>query len=194
LLPKLIIGLGNPGSEYKNTRHNAGFIAVDFLSRQWKASFKESAYDALLARTKIDSEDVILAKPLTYMNLSGKAVRPLFKKYGGKVEDLLIIYDDLDLKLGQIRFRKKGKSGGHHGMASVIAALGREDIPRLKIGIGRPSADVDPIDYVLSPFSRQEWEIIENLLPAMEEGIKCFIKEGIEEAMNLYNATRRIST
>lgn len=192
-MTKLITGLGNPGAEYKKTRHNAGFIVLDYLARTWGAFFKESAYDALLAKTRIGSFDVVLAKPLTYMNLSGKAVRPLFRKYKAKTEDLLIIYDDLDLKLGEIRFRKKGSSGGHHGMASVIEALGREDIPRLKIGIGRPPEGIDPIDYVLSFFSDEEWKIIESLLPLIEEGVRCFIEEGIEEAMNLYNGARRVS-
>lgn len=182
-----IIGLGNPGQEYSNTRHNLGFMVVDLLAKRenfppWKKECRSR-----VSRAEWKGVLVFLAKPRTFMNLSGTAVLSLATKYKIPPGDLLVVVDDLALPPGKIRFRPGGGDGGHKGLSSIIQALGRNDFPRLRIGIGEPPQDVDPSVYVLSPILPEEYEIYEKSIERCVEGIKTYLTSGIEEAMNKYN-------
>lgn len=185
----LIVGLGNPGEEYALTRHNAGFWVIDELAARSKARLKEVRHRSLFSRALLSGKEVILAKPLTFMNLSGLAVEALLKHFSLEPDRLLVIYDDMDLPLGKIRLRPKGGSGGHKGMASIIARLGLEEFPRLRLGIGRGGgAEVsDAAAYVLSPFELEEEPLIRKAVILAADAVELFLVRGIEEAMNRYN-------
>ncbi|MBS4024408.1 MAG: aminoacyl-tRNA hydrolase [Clostridia bacterium] len=184
---KLIVGLGNPGSRYELTRHNSGFLIVDQLVDKYVSSgFKEKG-KVLLAEAAIGGEKVLLAKPQTFMNLSGQGVIPLAQFYKIAPADILVIYDDLDLEVGKIRLRPQGGSGGHNGIKSIIQLLGTEEFPRLKIGIGRPPANWDTADYVLSRFTSEEWSVITKVIDDGVAAAEAYLKEGIHQAMNKYN-------
>lgn len=182
---KLIVGLGNPGEEYVGTRHNVGFRCLQLLARRHHLTFSRRECRARVAEGAIASQPVLLARPHTYMNLSGTAVACLVRKYRLSIGDLVVIHDDMDLPPGRIRLRPKGSAGGHHGMESIIASLGSQDFPRLRIGIGLPSGDT--IDYVLSPFSDEEKESVAVAIQQAAEAVECLLTEGIEAAMNKYN-------
>ncbi|MFQ6057833.1 MAG: aminoacyl-tRNA hydrolase [Anaerolineae bacterium] len=184
---KLIVGLGNPGPEYAANRHNVGFQCLDRLARAHGLAFTKLEFKARLALGAIRGQRVLLAKPLTYMNLSGQAVRPLVRRYGIPLSDLLVIYDDMDLPLGTIRLRPGGGAGGHKGMRSIIEALEGQDFPRLRVGIGRPPAGQDPVDYVLSDFTSEERTVMEGVYERVVAAVECFLTEGIMAAMNSYN-------
>jgi len=184
---KLIVGLGNPGSEYAGHRHNVGFRCLDRLARTHGLAFTRWEFRARLAQGEIRGVRVLLARPLTYMNLSGQAVGPLVRRYGIPLSDLLVIYDDMDLPLGTIRLRPGGGAGGHKGMRSIIEALGSQDFPRLRVGIGRPPAGEDPVDYVLSDFTPEEGAIMEEVYERVLAAVECWLTEGIGEAMGRYN-------
>jgi PTH1 family peptidyl-tRNA hydrolase len=186
---KLIVGLGNPGAEYAHHRHNAGFHCLDRLAKAHGLRFTRRRFQASLAFGTIAGVDVALAKPLTFMNLSGRAVGRLVRGWSLAPSDMLVIYDDLDLPLGRIRLRKNGSAGGHRGMQSIIDALDTRDFPRLRIGIGRPS-DGDEIEYVLSNFDADEQEVMETAYERATAAIECFLREGIAEAMNRFNRIR----
>jgi len=183
---KLIVGLGNPGRPYAANRHNVGFRCLDYLARVHGLSFVRDQAKADLASGRIATLRVLLAKPRTYMNLSGQAVRRLARFYKIAPQDILVIYDDLDLPLGVIRLRPEGGSGGHKGMKSIIESLGTEAFPRLRIGIGRPP-DEDVVDYVLSDFTPDEEIAVENAYERVVAAVECFLTEGIAAAMNGYN-------
>ncbi|MGK0552506.1 aminoacyl-tRNA hydrolase [Enterococcus faecalis] len=155
---KVIVGLGNPGSKYKATKHNIGFITLDEIAQQQHISFNKSIFEADVADFFIGTEKVMLVKPLTFMNESGRSVGPLLTYFGASAADLIVIYDDLDLELGTIRLRQKGSAGGHNGMKSIIAHLGTNVFPRIKIGIGRPVENDTVIHHVLSGFSKENYE------------------------------------
>lgn len=182
---KLIVGLGNPGSEYQSTRHNMGFSAIDYLSQKHNIPVKKSKHQALIGEGTIAGERVVLAKPMTYMNLSGDAVSALARWYKLDPADILVIYDDMDLPAGQMRLRPSGSAGGHNGMKSIILRLNTDRFPRLRIGIGR--AEHDTIDYVLGKLSREEQELQFQLLGTVCDAVRLFIQEGIAPAMNRYN-------
>lgn len=183
---KLIVGLGNPGPSYARNRHNVGFQCVErFIKRHGLVS-ERTMFKALVTAGQINSSKVLLARPLTFMNLSGQAVRPLLRWYRVALSDLLVVYDDLDLPLGGIRLRQRGGSGGHKGMRSIIEALGSEEFPRLRIGIGRPTHG-DPQDYVLSDFTLDESIVMEEAYERAVNAIELFITEGIVAAMNKCN-------
>lgn len=185
---KLIVGLGNPGPGYARNRHNIGFQCVErFIKRHGLASEKVM-FKALVIAGQIDSTKVLLARPLTFMNLSGQAVRSLLRWYHIALSDLLVVYDDLDLPLGRIRLRQRGGSGGHKGMRSIIEALGSEEFPRLRIGIGRPTHG-DPQDYVLSDFTPDESILMEDVYERAVNAIELLITEGIVAAMNKCNTS-----
>ncbi|GAW91662.1 aminoacyl-tRNA hydrolase [Calderihabitans maritimus] len=185
---KLIVGLGNPGVEYETTRHNVGFMVVDLLAEEIGAKIKQKKFNALVGEVFLGTEKVVLAKPQTFMNLSGEAVGPLVQAYCLEPSQVVVVYDDLDLEVGQLRIRGKGSAGGHKGMASVIRALGTDEIPRLRIGIGRPEDTKSVVDYVLSPFPEGEWSVMREVLPVAVEALKFLITEGdLEKAMSLYN-------
>ena len=183
---KLIVGLGNPGEEYKSTRHNMGFAAIDYISEKHGIPVKKSKNRALIGEGKIGSERVVLVKPLTFMNLSGEAVAPLAHWYKVPPEDLLVLYDDMDIPVGQMRMRPSGSAGGHNGMKSIIRHLSTDQFPRLRIGIGRKE-DADTIDYVLGKLSREEQEAQFTLLGKVCDAVTAFVREGLEPAMNRYN-------
>lgn len=182
---KLIVGLGNPGPEYKDTRHNAGFMVVEGLARQLRIKKQEYLHHAVIARANLKGEEILIAKPLTFMNLSGRAVRRMVYSYKVALPELIVVLDDMDLELGCLRFRARGGSGGHKGLQSIIDNLGTTDFPRLRIGIGRPEGEV--IDYVLTRFAQGEEEIMESCIKQAVMALTTWATNGIEKAMNQYN-------
>jgi PTH1 family peptidyl-tRNA hydrolase len=186
----VVVGLGNPGLQYEFNRHNIGFRIIDNLAREIETEFKKvKSYDSLISRGKINNHNLRLVKPQTYMNLSGKSVNKIVSYYRISFQDLLIVYDDLNLELGQIRIRKRGSAGGHKGVESIIQYLNSEDIPRLRIGIGKPSinSNFDYASYVLSNFDNNEKDKISEVIQLSTEAIKTIIEDGLEKAMRKYN-------
>ncbi len=191
----MVVGLGNPGREYAATRHNAGFMVVDALARALGVTFSRTRQQALLAEAQAGPHRVLLVKPQTYMNLSGQAVGPLVRYYRLPLERLLVVYDDLDLPFGTLRLRPRGGHGGHKGMRSIIEALGgRQDFPRLRIGIGRPPGRMDAADYVLQPFRREEAEAWPWIADRAVEGIRLWLTQGPDAAMNRVNAAPAVES
>ncbi len=187
---KIVVGLGNPGLKYEFTRHNIGFRIVDSLARNIEIEFKKvKSYYSLISRGMINTHKVILIKPQTFMNLSGRAVSKVVSYYKIPLQDLLIVYDDLNLELGQVRIRKKGSAGGHKGIESIMQYLNNEEIPRLRIGIGNPSVNFDfnCMSYVLSNFNNDEKDKIGEVIQLSTEAIKTVIEDGFEKAMRKYN-------
>lgn len=183
----LIVGLGNPGREYKNNRHNVGFMLLDRLAARLAETFKRYELNALVAKVSFQGRRLILAKPQTYMNNSGLAVRSLVRYYKVPLENLMVVYDDVDLPFGQLRLRPGGGSAGHKGMNSIQEQLGTEEFPRLRFGIGRPPGRMEAADYVLQDFSRDESELLSQILDRGVDAILLFLSEGLEKAMNVYN-------
>lgn len=183
---KIVVGLGNPGMEYAATRHNVGFMTIDGFAEKHSVSGWKNNFQALVGETKIDGEKVLLIKPQTFMNLSGQAVLAVMQFYKVEKENLLIIYDDMDLPVGTVKLRQKGSCGGHNGMRDIIRLLGTEQISRLKIGIGK-SEYAQGKDFVLGKFSAAEDEQIDNGIAKAMDAITCWVKHGITEAMNQYN-------
>ena len=187
---KIIVGLGNPGLKYEFTRHNTGFRIVDHLAREIETEFKKvKSYYSLISRGIINDHKVILVKPQTFMNLSGRAVSKVVSYYKISFRDLLIVYDDLNLDLGQLRIRKEGSAGGHKGMESIMQYLHSEEIPRLRVGIGNPSTNFnfDCVSYVLSNFNHDEEGKIKDTIKLSTEAIKTVIEDSFEKAMRKYN-------
>ncbi|GAF83083.1 unnamed protein product [marine sediment metagenome] len=187
---KIVVGLGNPGLKYEFTRHNIGFRIVDSLAQDIEAEFKKvKSYYSLISRGMINNQKVILIKPQTFMNLSGRAVSKVVSYYKIPLQDLLIVYDDLNLELGQVRIRKKGSAGGHMGMESIMQYLNSEDVPRLRIGIGNPSVNFNfnCVSYVLSNFNGDEKDKIKKVIQLSAEATKTIIEDGFEKAMRKYN-------
>jgi PTH1 family peptidyl-tRNA hydrolase len=190
---KLIVGLGNPGKAYAYNRHNVGFLCLNYFARLHSIHFYHRQCQARVGIGKMRGEKLLLARPGTFMNLSGKSVACLVNKHHMPLSDLLVIHDDLDLPLGKIRLRQRGSSGGHKGMNSIIAALGSEDFPRIRVGIGRPQVEGQPlsedsiVNYVLSDFSRQEEATVRSVIATVAEAIDCFLTQGIKAAMNKFN-------
>ncbi len=180
---RFIVGLGNPGSKYEFTRHNIGFRVIDLLSGRWGVRVERYECNALIGKK---GSEIALVKPMTYMNRSGEALKELSLKYGASPSDFLIIYDDLHLPFGSIRIRKSGSSGGHKGMGSIISALGTEDIPRIRLGIGPPPPQGYEY-FVLSEFSDEEMRMLPIFLSRAADAIETIINEGIEKAMSIYN-------
>ena len=191
---KLIVGLGNPGRGYANNRHNVGFVCLNHFARTQGIRFDRKQGKARIGIGEVAGSKVILAKPQTYMNLSGQSVSRLIKKFNINLNDLLVIHDDLDLPLGKIRIRHGTSSGGHKGIDSIISSLGSQDFSHLRVGIGRPIAtgnaqisEADIIAYVLSNFTSEEKQIIVQVIPRVSEAIYCLLTEGLATAMNKYN-------
>ncbi len=185
---KLIVGLGNPGQAFRWTRHNMGFLLVEQLAKDTGIEFAHRRFKAVFGRGRIAANEVILAKPLTYMNLSGEAVSRLLHFFRIQPEDLIILHDDLDLPSGKIRIRLRGGHGGHQGVKSIIEALGNEDFMRIKIGISRPSQPhQDPADYVLAPLSKEERETFKAAIRKGAEAVEVLLSEGPQEAMNRFH-------
>lgn len=182
---KCIIGLGNPGVKYQGTRHNVGFKVVHELAKQRQVKVAKEKYHSLIGQGEIGSQPFVVMQPLTYMNNSGKAVKTAIERLNLSLRDILVVYDDMDFDVGDMRFRLKGSSGGHKGLASIVTHLNTNEFARLRIGIGR--SPMDAVDYVLAPFSDTEKPIIEQVIKEAVSGIECFILSGITEAMNRYN-------
>lgn len=183
----LLVGLGNPGRQYENTRHNVGFMTMSRLAGKLGESFSKVESKALITKCTFQGQRLILAKPQTFMNLSGRAVSSLMRYYKVDSTNLLVVCDDVDLPLGALRLRPGGGSAGQKGMQSIVEQLGTEDFPRLRIGIGRPPGRMDAADYVLQDFKRDELEPMNIVLDTAAEAILVFVTDGVEKAMNLYN-------
>jgi len=190
---KLIVGLGNPGKTYVHNRHNAGFQCLSYFARLHSIRFDHRKCRARVGLAEAKGEKLLLAKPRTFVNLSGNPIACLVRKHDIPLSNLLVIYDDLDLPLGKIRLRQSGGSGGHKGMNSIISALGSEDFPRIRVGIGRPQVEEQYIsedaivNYVLSDFSSREEAIMKPVITKVAEAIDCFLTQGIEAAMSKFN-------
>jgi len=195
---KLIVGLGNPGRIYTESRHNIGFSVIKALSKIYKIPLKKNNTFSLSGKGKLEDENLILALPLTFMNLSGIAVSALIKKYkidlprpsraGRSLDNLLVVCDDLDLGFGVIKIRPSGSSGGHRGLGSIIDSLGSQGFPRLRVGIGRPlQARTDAASFVLSPFTKKEKERVKELIENACDCCRVWVKKGITESMNIFN-------
>ncbi len=184
---KLIVGLGNPGKKYEKTRHNVGFMVVDELLRKLKVSKPSEECLSHVYKANVNGRTIILAKPQTYMNNSGLAVINLLEEYDIKPEEMLVVYDDLDLPLGKLRLRLEGSSGGHHGVESIIREIKSEKFPRLRIGIGRPKDKNKVVEYVLSPFSEEEEAVLYRVIDRASECLIRCVEFGVEESMNFCN-------
>jgi PTH1 family peptidyl-tRNA hydrolase len=190
---KLIVGLGNPGIEYQFTPHNLGFLAIDRIAQQCGVEVRNRQCRALTARAVIGSEPVLLAKPETFMNLSGISVRELVAKHELRPEaDLIVIYDELDLPLGMIRIRQRGSSAGHNGMESLIGALGTQEFLRIRLGIAPDRKISDGVKYVLTPFRKRELKVVDEVLDTAAEAVNVILKEGPAAAMNRFNRKNEI--
>lgn len=192
---KLIVGLGNPGRGYANSRHNLGFMCVNHFARGHSIRFDKKQGKARIGSGEIDGGKVVVARPQTYMNRSGQAVSRLVKKFNISLDNLLVIHDDLDLPLGKIRIHPSGGSAGHKGIESIITELGSQDFPRIRVGIGRPIAltgssgitEADIVTYLLSDLPPKVRQTITQILPRVSEAILCLLTEGLTAAMNKYN-------
>ncbi|MBP3039320.1 aminoacyl-tRNA hydrolase [Bacillaceae bacterium Marseille-Q3522] len=183
---KLIVGLGNPGKQYENTRHNIGFTVIDALSKRFQINLDHSKWKGLFGIGYVDGERVFLLKPLTYMNLSGESICPLMDYYKISLDDIIVLYDDLDLPHGKIRLRQKGSAGGHNGVKSIIAHLGSQNFNRIRIGIGRP-VNGTVIDYVLGRFTKDEQKLLESAVDQCEDACEKALKVPFIQVMNEFN-------
>lgn len=183
----LITGLGNPGRQYHETRHNAGFLAIDRLAEKLNVTLSQKGFQSLYAKAKLGNTQVYLLKPQTYMNLSGQAVLELALYYKISAEQILVIYDDLDLELGALRVRISGSAGGHRGLSSIMGLMDTDKIARIRIGIGKPSNGVSVSDYVLSRFEAGEIELFQQSINHAAEAAHTYLTEGLEYTMNHFN-------
>ena len=186
----LLIGLGNPGREYRDTRHNVGFMLIDRLAVRLDARGMKVQSKAIITTATYLERKLILAKPQTYMNLSGHSAQGLLNFYKIPIENMLIAHDDLDIPFGTIRIRPKGGPGGQRGMASTIEQLGTKDFPRLRIGISRPPGRMDPAAYVLQDFSREDMKILSDVLDRAADAALDFVVDGVNKVMNKYNGSQ----
>jgi PTH1 family peptidyl-tRNA hydrolase len=186
---KLLVGLGNPGARYRGTHHNVGFAVVDEVARRHAVGFGTSPAEALTARVRSGDIDVLLAKPLTFMNLSGRAVGALARYYRVEPGDVLAIVDDVNLPLGRLRLRRGGSAGGHNGLKSIIEDLGTQGFPRLRVGVGRGELRRGLADHVLSRIAADEREVLESAVQRAAEAAEVFATEGIDIAMRRFNAS-----
>lgn len=184
----LIVGLGNPRKEYENTRHNIGFDVIDCIAKQENIDVLEKKYKAVIGKGYLEGQKVILAKPQTFMNLSGESVRELVDYYKlDETCDIIVISDDISLDVGQIRIRKKGSAGGHNGLKNIIAHLGHDTFMRIKMGVGEKPKGYDLADYVLGHFNKEERKIMEDATERASQAIRMIIREDVDAAMNQYN-------
>ncbi len=184
----IIVGLGNPKKEYENTRHNVGFMAIDALAEKYNISVLDCRHKALIGKGVINGYKVVLVKPLTYMNLSGEAVRAVIDYYKADAEnELIVIYDDVSLDVGQLRIRKKGSAGGHNGIKNIIAQLGHDVFLRIKIGVGEKPKGYDLADYVLGHFSKEELAVMQESLCKVDGAVNLMLAGEVDQAMNDYN-------
>ena len=183
---KIVVGLGNPGNQYKDTRHNIGFLVVDELARRWNTPSWKRRYDAEVSEHRAIGP-VLLVKPQTFMNLSGNSVREAAKFYKTPSTDIVVIYDDLDLPAGRLRIRERGGSGGHRGIESMLSQLGADDFVRVRFGVGRPPEGWESADYVLGRFAPDEQALIKEAIDKAADAVEAILKEGTAPAMNRFN-------
>lgn len=184
----IVVGLGNPGAHYLHTRHNAGFLAIDYMCKKYNARVNKSAHKGLVGEATIGGKKVLLVKPQTFMNLSGECVRAVLDFYKIKPENLIVIYDDISLDVGRLRVRRDGSAGGHNGIKSLIEHLGTQIFPRIKVGVGqKPHPDYDLASWVLSEFKDDELKALEGTLPTVCEGLEKILNSSIDDAMQICN-------
>lgn len=185
---KLIVGLGNPGSEYEATRHNVGFMVIDELASQAGISLSSKKFDAAYGQGSVEGVKAALLKPQTYMNLSGDSVAPAARFFKVEPQDLVVVHDELDLPLGRLQVKLGGGTGGHNGLRSIVARLGSGDFVRIRVGIGKPNAGRSRVvGHVLSPFSRDEQETVEEAVKRAAEAVQVVVARGVQKAMNEFN-------
>ncbi|MGN0157708.1 MAG: aminoacyl-tRNA hydrolase [Brotaphodocola sp.] len=187
----LIAGLGNPTREYDKTRHNVGFSVIDVLADKYRIDVSEKKHKALCGKGVIEGQKVILVKPQTFMNLSGESIRELVDYYKIEAEDIIIIYDDISLEPGQLRIRLKGSAGGHNGIKNIIAHLGSQEFPRIKVGVGAKPPRMDLADYVLSRFSKEDQPLMDEAFKEAAGAAVMMMTEGAEKAMNHFNSKKK---
>lgn len=181
----LIVGLGNPGKEYENTRHNIGFEVIDYLASKYNIDINREKFKGVYGEGYIGGEKVILLKPITYMNLSGESIREIKNFYKMEDEEILVIYDDISLEVGKLRIRAKGSAGGHNGIKSIISNLSSDVFPRIKVGVGAPKHDL--VSHVLGKFTKEENEVLKKSIQASADAVEIIIKEEVQSAMNKFN-------
>jgi len=186
----VVVGLGNPGRRYAGTRHNAGFAFIKRIAKEWKVKLRKKRYFSKVVEIKKENERVLLATPHTYMNKSGMAVKNILEVRGIKPERLIVVFDDLDIPLGEIRIRKRGGPGTHKGMNSIVQEIQTTEYPRIRVGIGPLEPDEDAVNYVLSPFDKSEEPLLEEGLKKAQEALEMILSGNVEEAMNIYNKRR----
>lgn len=184
---KLIIGLGNPGKLYEQTRHNIGFDVIDALADKWGAPLNQTKFNGMYAIVHRPEGKVMLLKPLTYMNLSGECVRPMMDYFNIDVEDIIVIYDDLDLETGKLRLRGKGSAGGHNGIKSLIQHLGTQEFNRIRVGVSRPPAGMKVADYVLSKFPKEDEIIVQDAIKKSCDAVEASLSKKFLDVMNIFN-------
>jgi|SRR5699024_5592537 len=184
---KCIIGLGNPGKKYKETRHNIGFLVIDELVNRQQLSLSKSKFKCQYEMSNLQQEKVIFVQPQTFMNLSGEGVRPLLDYYNIDIEDIVVIYDDLDLPVGKIRLREKGGHGGHNGIRSLIEHLGTKEFKRIRVGVGRPANAQPIVSYVLKPFAKEETDDVNHAIMVSADAAETWVEKSFNEAMNQFN-------
>lgn len=183
----VIVGLGNPGDRYKYTKHNVGFLVIDYLSKKLDINVNRIKFKSLIGEGMYDGQKILLVKPQTYMNLSGESVREIINFYKIDIKNLLVIYDDIDLDLGKLRIRKKGSAGTHNGMRNIIYQIQKDDFPRYRIGISPPPKNIQLVDYVMSKFTDDEMKKLDEVIRNCSSAVLETIENGIEKAMNKYN-------
>ena len=184
----LLVGLGNPGDKYENTRHNAGYMVVDEIGNRQRIPIQKLKYKALTNTTELGGQKVLVMKPVTYMNLSGEAVRQAVDFYKVPADHVLVISDDTSLAVGRLRIRKSGSAGGHNGLKSIIQQLGTDQFPRLRVGVGeKPHPDYDLADWVLGHFTGQDKKDMDAAVAKAADAVECLLSQGLDRAMNRYN-------
>ena len=184
---KLVVGLGNPGKKYERTRHNLGFLIVDYIARQDNVAVKRKLCGATVGEWSNQGERCLFVKPQTYMNRSGEPVKELLRRFHAAANDVVVVYDDLDLPFGRIRIRPKGSAGGHRGVLSIMEELAGASFNRVRVGIGRPPQGVDPVDYVLQPFNAEETAALGDVISKAGEAVMSLLGEGSQRAMERFN-------
>lgn len=183
----IIVGLGNPGKQYDKTRHNVGFDVIDMLSGEYGISVTKAKHKALIGEGRVGNEKVILVKPQTYMNLSGETLIDIYNYYKVDLENIVVIYDDIDLDVGKLRIRKKGSGGTHNGMRSIVKCLGSTEFPRVRVGVSKPMPGQNLADFVLSRFRKEELDDLQIGLEKAFNAVDCMIRQNLDLAMNKYN-------
>ena len=181
----LIVGLGNPGKQYEQTRHNIGFDVIDYMANKYNIDVNREKFKGICGEGFIENKKVILLKPLTYMNLSGESIRELANFYKLEDDEIIVVYDDISLDIGRLRIREKGSAGGHNGINSIIQNLGGDKFPRVKVGVGQPKDNL--VNHVLGKFSKEDREHIEKVIPVVSDAIVEIVKNDAKESMNKFN-------